>query len=149
MSGLRKRNMADDLAFTQRNKRQLEFTRQTQPIDNILIVAIGKRHWREGAFCQVVDCRVIVHFLWSDVDIHPVRKSKRRRCTLSTIGLNDREREIFEARRLREDPATLEELSEKHGVSRERIRQIEVRAFEKVQKAVQTTAREFERPVLR
>jgi RNA polymerase sigma-32 factor len=52
-------------------------------------------------------------------------------------SLTDRERQIFEARRLREDPATLEDLSVEFGVSRERIRQIEVRAFEKVQRAVQ------------
>ena len=50
--------------------------------------------------------------------------------------LNERERRIFEARRLAEDPITLEELSDEFGVSRERVRQIEVRAFEKVQKAV-------------
>jgi len=50
--------------------------------------------------------------------------------------LNDRERRIFEARRLRDDPITLEELSTEFGVSRERVRQIEVRAFEKVQDAV-------------
>ncbi|MFM8699984.1 MAG: RNA polymerase sigma factor RpoH [Hyphomicrobiales bacterium] len=50
--------------------------------------------------------------------------------------LNERERRIFVARRLSEQPATLEELSEEFNVSRERIRQIEVRAFEKVQKAV-------------
>jgi RNA polymerase sigma-32 factor len=55
--------------------------------------------------------------------------------------LNDRERRIFEARRLAEEPATLEDLSAEFGVSRERIRQIEVRAFEKVQKAVQKAAR--------
>jgi RNA polymerase sigma-32 factor len=54
--------------------------------------------------------------------------------------LNDRERRIFEARRLAEKPATLEELSEEFNVSRERIRQIEVRAFEKVQKEVQDAA---------
>jgi RNA polymerase sigma-32 factor len=54
--------------------------------------------------------------------------------------LNDREKRIFEARRLREDPATLEDLSAEFGVSRERIRQIEVRAFEKVQKAVKKSA---------
>ena len=61
-------------------------------------------------------------------------------------GLNDRERRVFEARRLAEDPLTLEELSTEFGVSRERIRQIEVRAFEKVQKAVQKAAKaaEFE-----
>ncbi|BBU60300.1 RNA polymerase sigma factor RpoH [Methylosinus sp. C49] len=50
--------------------------------------------------------------------------------------LNPRERRIFEARRLSEDPVTLEDLSEEFGVSRERVRQIEVRAFEKVQSAV-------------
>jgi RNA polymerase sigma-32 factor len=55
--------------------------------------------------------------------------------------LNERERRIFEARRLSEDPATLEDLSAEFGVSRERIRQIEVRAFEKVQKAVRGAAR--------
>jgi RNA polymerase sigma-32 factor len=47
--------------------------------------------------------------------------------------LTDREREIIEARRLTDEPATLEELSQKYGVSRERVRQIEVRAFEKLQ----------------
>jgi RNA polymerase sigma-32 factor len=52
--------------------------------------------------------------------------------------LNPRERRIFEARRLADDPVTLEELSTEFGVSRERVRQIEVRAFEKVQAAVKT-----------
>jgi RNA polymerase sigma-32 factor len=50
--------------------------------------------------------------------------------------LNDRERRIFQARRLADEPVTLEELSVEFGVSRERVRQIEVRAFEKVQAAV-------------
>jgi RNA polymerase sigma-32 factor len=50
--------------------------------------------------------------------------------------LNDRERHILTERRLKEDPTTLEELSEQYGISRERVRQIEVRAFEKLQKAV-------------
>ena len=50
--------------------------------------------------------------------------------------LNPRERRIFEARRLSEDPITLEDLSGEFGVSRERVRQIEVRAFEKIQDAV-------------
>ncbi len=54
--------------------------------------------------------------------------------------LTGRERRVFEARRLQDDPATLEELSKEFGVSRERIRQIEVRAFEKVQKAVRNAA---------
>jgi RNA polymerase sigma-32 factor len=50
--------------------------------------------------------------------------------------LTERERDIIQARRLQDDPATLEELSQKFGVSRERVRQIEVRAFEKLQKAM-------------
>ena len=50
--------------------------------------------------------------------------------------LNQRERRIFEARRLADDPITLEDLAAEFGVSRERVRQIEVRAFEKVQRAV-------------
>src|SRR5262244_2486044 len=58
--------------------------------------------------------------------------------------LNEREKRIFEARRLAEEPATLEDLSAEFGVSRERIRQIEVRAFEKVQKAVRNLARKDE-----
>jgi RNA polymerase sigma-32 factor len=50
--------------------------------------------------------------------------------------LNPRERRIFEARRLADEPMTLEDLAAEFGVSRERVRQIEVRAFEKVQSAV-------------
>lgn len=60
--------------------------------------------------------------------------------------LNDRERRIFEARRLADDPITLEELAEEFGVSRERVRQIEVRAFEKVQKAVKNRVAAMESP---
>ncbi|MGA9601909.1 MAG: RNA polymerase sigma factor RpoH [Methylocystis sp.] len=60
--------------------------------------------------------------------------------------LNPRERRIFEARRLSDDPITLEALSEEFGVSRERVRQIEVRAFEKVQGAVQAGVAQIERP---
>ncbi len=56
--------------------------------------------------------------------------------------LNDREKRIFQARRLSENPMTLEELSSEFDVSRERVRQIEVRAFEKVQEAVQKIALE-------
>jgi RNA polymerase sigma-32 factor len=60
--------------------------------------------------------------------------------------LNPRERRIFEARRLAEDPITLEQLSEEFGVSRERVRQIEVRAFEKVQAAVRAGVARIEAP---
>ncbi|CAM3237782.1 RNA polymerase sigma factor RpoH [Sphingomonas antarctica] len=54
--------------------------------------------------------------------------------------LNDREKHILTERRLAEDPKTLEELSQVYGVSRERVRQIEVRAFDKLQKAMQRIA---------
>jgi RNA polymerase sigma-32 factor len=60
--------------------------------------------------------------------------------------LNERERRIFEARRLADDPITLEDLASEFGVSRERVRQIEVRAFEKVQKAVKTRMAAMEQP---
>ena len=75
---------------------------------------------------------------------------ERRRDYLSAAlsSLNDREKRIFEARRLAEDPLTLEELSTEFGVSRERIRQIEVRAFEKVQKAVTQSAAQSEQPAI-
>jgi len=60
--------------------------------------------------------------------------------------LNERERRIFEARRLTDEPITLEELADEFGVSRERVRQIEVRAFEKVQKAVRSRIAAMEVP---
>ena len=56
--------------------------------------------------------------------------------------LNERERQIIQERRLAEEPKTLEELSHVFGVSRERVRQIEVRAFEKLQEAMRRVARE-------
>ena len=55
-------------------------------------------------------------------------------------GLNDRERYILAKRRLKDEPTTLEELSKEYGISRERVRQIEIRAFQKVQKAIKNTA---------
>ena len=57
-------------------------------------------------------------------------------------SLNERERHIITERRLKEEPTTLEDLSTEYNVSRERIRQIEVRAFEKLQKAMREAARE-------
>ncbi len=60
--------------------------------------------------------------------------------------LNERERRIFEARRLAEEPVTLEQLAVEFGVSRERVRQIEVRAFEKVQQAVMSKMHDIETP---
>jgi RNA polymerase sigma-32 factor len=67
--------------------------------------------------------------------------NRRRMLSGAMAVLNDRERRIFQARRLSEEPMTLEELSSEFDISRERVRQIEVRAFEKVQEAVQLAAR--------
>jgi RNA polymerase sigma-32 factor len=72
--------------------------------------------------------------------------NRRKALGAALSVLNERERRIFEARRLAEDPITLEELADEFGVSRERVRQIEVRAFEKVQKAVKNRLAEMESP---
>ncbi|MDQ2103258.1 RNA polymerase sigma factor RpoH [Azospirillum isscasi] len=66
---------------------------------------------------------------------------KRRKLLSAAMeNLNERERDILVERRLRDNPTTLEDLSQKYGISRERVRQIEVRAFEKLQKAIRNAA---------
>ncbi|MBO6724058.1 MAG: RNA polymerase sigma factor RpoH [Rhizobiaceae bacterium] len=75
-------------------------------------------------------------------------ENRRSMLTGALDVLNDRERRIFEARRLSEDPITLEELSGEFDISRERVRQIEVRAFEKVQDAVKAAARQQAQQVI-
>ena len=74
-------------------------------------------------------------------------EADNRRTALSDAltVLNERERRIFEGRRLADDPMTLEDLAAEFGISRERVRQIEVRAFEKVQKAVKSRVAAMER----
>ncbi|HEY5609293.1 MAG TPA: RNA polymerase sigma factor RpoH [Alphaproteobacteria bacterium] len=68
---------------------------------------------------------------------------QRQKLLGSAMGkLNPREQDILRERRLKDEPATLEELSEKYKISRERVRQIEVRAFEKLQKAIKSEALE-------
>jgi RNA polymerase sigma-32 factor len=70
-------------------------------------------------------------------------KDVRHGLLVEAMGsLNDREKHILAERRLAEDPKTLEELSQVYGVSRERVRQIEVRAFDKLQKAMMRMAGE-------
>jgi len=72
--------------------------------------------------------------------------NRKKALTDALTVLNDRERRIFEARRLAEEPITLEDLAAEFQVSRERVRQIEVRAFEKVQKAVRNRVAAMETP---
>ena len=68
--------------------------------------------------------------------------SRRGMLGEAMVALNKRERHILTERRLRENPRTLEELSQEYNISRERVRQIEVRAFEKLQKAMKNLAME-------
>lgn len=68
--------------------------------------------------------------------------NRRRLLGTAMADLNERERHILTERRLRDDPTTLEQLSQQYGISRERVRQIEVRAFEKLQKSMRNNARE-------
>ncbi|HAA92630.1 MAG TPA: RNA polymerase factor sigma-32 [Rhodospirillaceae bacterium] len=77
-----------------------------------------------------------------EIQIAEAEELEKRRGMLSSAMslLNDRERRIIQMRRLEEDTMTLEELSQEYGISRERVRQIEVRAFEKLQKAIQAQA---------
>jgi RNA polymerase sigma-32 factor len=70
------------------------------------------------------------------------RQQRHALLTEAMDSLNEREVHILTERRLTEEPQTLEELSQHHGVSRERVRQIEVRAFEKLQKAMMRIAGE-------
>jgi len=66
---------------------------------------------------------------------------RRRKMLLKAMdSLNERERDILIERRLRDNPTTLEDLSQKYGISRERVRQIEVRAFEKLQRSIRHAA---------
>jgi RNA polymerase sigma-32 factor len=77
-----------------------------------------------------------------DVTVAESQELDHRRAMLQAAmkNLTERERRILVERRLKDDPATLEELSGVFGVSRERVRQIEVRAFEKVQRAIRNMA---------
>src|ERR1700759_829526 len=79
---------------------------------------------------------------------HEELDNRRRALSQALSVLNDRERRIFQARRLAADPITLEELAEEFGVSRERVRQIEVHAFEKLQKSVRRRIDASEQPEL-
>jgi RNA polymerase sigma-32 factor len=74
--------------------------------------------------------------------------SRRKALASAVSALNDRERRIFEARRLAEEPSTFKELADEFGITRERVRQIGVRAFEKVQKSVKNGVAVMETPAL-
>lgn len=101
---------------------------------NVTIGAEGDTEWLE----LLRDDRPNQETLVADADELALR---RQLLGQALERLNDRERKILLERRLKENPSTLEELSHQFNVSRERVRQIEVRAFEKLQKAVLNAAR--------
>jgi RNA polymerase sigma-32 factor len=116
----------------------IEMNRRLGGADNSLNALLGKdadSEWLELLPDEGPSQETIV----ADAD-----ELRQRRALLgNALGkLNPREREILVERRLKDEPATLEELSHRYSVSRERIRQIEVRAFEKLQKAVMNAANE-------
>ena len=78
----------------------------------------------------------------SDYEARNELEARRELLAEALDVLNDREKDILTERRLSDQPVTLEDLSGKYGVSRERIRQIEVRAFEKLQKKMRDLAKE-------
>jgi RNA polymerase sigma-32 factor len=95
----------------------------------------------EGESGEWQDWLVDDHASQEETLIEQDEADSRRAMLKNAMGsLNERERRIFEARRLAEEPVTLEELSAEFDISRERVRQIEVRAFEKVQEAVKAAA---------
>lgn len=103
----------------------------------------------EGESGEWQDWLVDEHETQEDMLVERDELDNRRSMLTGALDvLNDRERRIFEARRLAEDPITLEELSGEFDISRERVRQIEVRAFEKVQDAVKAAAREQAQKVI-
>jgi RNA polymerase sigma-32 factor len=78
----------------------------------------------------------------SDYELKDELSLRRDMLNSAMHGLNERERDILTQRRLVDEVQTLEELSETYGVSRERVRQIEVRAFEKLQEKMREMALE-------
>jgi RNA polymerase sigma-32 factor len=95
-----------------------------------LRAAEGESEWQDWL---VDDKQVSQETVLADAEEYDIRMELLQ----AAMGeLNEREREILTARRLKDNPTTLEDLAERFGVSRERVRQIEVRAFEKLQKAM-------------
>jgi RNA polymerase sigma-32 factor len=118
------------------------------------VVSMNRRMAMGGDTSLNVPLRDDSEGTWQDflVDTEPLQDERVAEAQESQVrhellveamqALNDRERHILTERRLRDDPKTLEELSQVYEVSRERIRQIEVRAFEKLQKALMNLAGE-------
>nr|WP_246653732.1 RNA polymerase sigma factor RpoH [Azospirillum formosense] len=119
----------------------IEMNRRLSSNDSSLDAALssdGETNWLE----LLADDRPTQESVIADADELALR---RRLVGQALERLDDRERRILFERRLKEDPSTLESLSQQFCVSRERVRQIEVRAFEKLQKAVLSAAQALRR----
>ena len=119
-----------------------------QPVERMQVVGgdgslnVTMRHGEEGSGEWqdfLADDRPLQDVVVADAEEADMR---REMLVEAMASLNDREKHILTERRLVDEPQTLEELSQQYDVSRERIRQIEVRAFEKLQKAMQRIAGE-------
>uniref|UniRef100_UPI003B3B29FB sigma-70 family RNA polymerase sigma factor n=1 Tax=Sphingomonas sp. TaxID=28214 RepID=UPI003B3B29FB len=102
---------------------------------NVMVGEDGDAQWQDW----LVDTDPLQDERLADAQEKDVRHDM---LTQAMDALNDREKHILAERRLADDPKTLEELSQVYGVSRERVRQIEVRAFDKLQKAMMRIAGE-------
>ncbi len=121
----------------------IEMNRRLASTDSSLdatLTSDGETNWLE----LLADERPTQETVVADADEMALR---RRLVGQALERLDDRERRILFERRLKDDPSTLEALSQQFAVSRERVRQIEVRAFEKLQKAVLAAAASLRRPV--
>ena len=131
--------IAHDLNVTEQEV--VDMNRRMAGADASLNVQVGASDGDSGAQWQdwLTDEDADQAEAYAEADELEVRRTL---LTAAMEGLNDRERDILMERRLRDEPLTLEELSGRYGVSRERIRQIEVRAFEKLQIRMRELARE-------
>ncbi len=133
------KQIADTLEVTEQEV--VEMNRRLEGPDHSLNAALrsdSESEWQDW----LVDERA-----GQDTELAEADELAHRRALLGEAMkvLNERERHILTERRLKDEPATLEELSARYGISRERVRQIEVRAFEKLQKAMQAAEAELAR----
>jgi RNA polymerase sigma factor (sigma-70 family) len=126
--------------------------RPSQPVPHTRVwltadVLNGVQPRRAGARWMLWRLKIVKEFTQETTLAASEEFDNRREALASALSLlNDRERRIFEARRLAESPITLNELAYEFSVSRERVRQIEVSSFEKVQKSVKNRVAVMETP---
>jgi RNA polymerase sigma-32 factor len=128
--------LADQLGVSEREV--VNMNRRLSAPDSSLNAPLrgdGESEWQDWLADDVLDQETVL--------AESEEVGERRELLNAALGeLPEREREIIRARRLQDDPATLEELSHKFGISRERVRQIEVRAFDRLQRSMKNALRE-------